>query len=107
MGAAHASQRADKRPQDASRLPEGFERIGYDADTQVYTFKSPEGELYESAPGNRYGELWPVGQRPQYSAADIEANNEIIERGNAESVRMMLPFVLIIVVFFVLVLRII
>ncbi|KAH6633782.1 hypothetical protein C7974DRAFT_358435 [Boeremia exigua] len=92
---------------DASRLPEGYERVGYDADTQVYTFKSPEGELYESAPGNRYGELWPVGQRPQYSEADIEANNQIIERGNMESVRMMLPFALIIVVFFVLVIRVI
>ncbi|KAL1592474.1 hypothetical protein SLS59_009707 [Nothophoma quercina] len=92
---------------DSSRLPEGFERIGYDADTQVYTYKSPEGELYEGAPGNRYGELWPVGQRPQYSQADIEANNEIIERGNLESVRMMMPFVLIILVFFVLLFRVI
>ncbi|KAF2621204.1 hypothetical protein BU25DRAFT_463884 [Macroventuria anomochaeta] len=89
----------------SSRLPEGFERVGYDADTQVYTFKSPEGELYETAPGNRYGELWPVGQRPQYSQADIEANNQIIERGNLESVRMMMPFVLIIVLFFVLVFK--
>ncbi|KAJ4374670.1 hypothetical protein N0V86_007543 [Didymella sp. IMI 355093] len=91
---------------DSSRLPEGFQRVGYDADTQVYTFKSPEGELYESAPGNRYGELWPVGQRPRNSQADIEANNEQIERGNLESVRMMLPFALVILVFFVLVLRI-
>ena len=73
----------------------------------MYTFKSPEGELYESAPGNRYGELWPVGQRPQYSQADIEANNQIIERGNLESVRMMLPFVLVILVFFVLLFRVI
>lgn len=73
----------------------------------MYTFKSPEGELYESAPGNRYGELWPVGQRPQRSQADIEANNQIIERGNLESVRMMLPFVLVILVFFVLLFRVI
>ncbi|KAF2994683.1 hypothetical protein E8E13_002064 [Curvularia kusanoi] len=90
---------------DASRLPEGFERVGYDADTQVYTFKSPEGELYESAPGNRYGELWPVGQRPQLDARDIEANNEMLERGNLESVRMMMPFALLILVFFVLVFK--
>ncbi|KAF9690921.1 hypothetical protein EKO04_011208 [Ascochyta lentis] len=92
---------------DSSRLPEGFERIGYDADTQVYTFKSPEGELYESAPGNRYGELWPAGQRPQYSQEDLEANNQIIERGNLESVRMMMPFVLVIMLFLVLVFKII
>lgn len=63
--------------------------------------------MYESAPGNRYGELWPVGQRPQYSQRDIEANNEEIERGNLESVRMMMPFALLIVVFFVLVLRVV
>ena len=61
---------------DEERLPEGMTRVGYDADTQVYTFKSPEGELYEAAPGNRYGELWPVGQRPQLSQRDIEANDE-------------------------------
>lgn len=48
-----------------------------------------------------------MGQRPQYSQADIEANDEIIERGNLESVRMMMPFVLIILVFFVLLFRVI
>lgn len=63
--------------------------------------------LYESAPGNRYGELWPVGQRPQYSQEDLEANNDVIERGNLESVRMMMPFVLVLVLFFVLVFKII
>ena len=81
--------------------------MSYDADTQIYTFKSPEGELYESAPGNRYGELWPVGQRPRYSQRDVEANNEEIEQGNKESMRMMLPFVLLLVVFFVVVVRIV
>ncbi|KAF1924042.1 uncharacterized protein M421DRAFT_425227 [Didymella exigua CBS 183.55] len=90
---------------DSSRLPEGFQRIGYDADTQVTTFKSPEGELYESAPGNRYGQLWPAGQRPQHSQVDIEANNQAIEQGNFESARMMLPFALIIIVFLVVLLR--
>ncbi|KAI1268647.1 carbohydrate-binding module family 50 protein [Xylariaceae sp. FL1019] len=45
---------------DAERLPEGFERIGYDADTQVYTFRDAENKLWESAPGNRYGQLRPV-----------------------------------------------
>ncbi|KAG9197028.1 hypothetical protein G6514_002513 [Epicoccum nigrum] len=92
---------------DSSRLPDGFERIGYDADTQVYTFKSPEGELYESAPGNRYGELWPVGQRPQLSQRDIEANNEMLERGNTESWRMLMPFGILIFLFFVLVFTVI
>jgi hypothetical protein len=102
---AYGSHDTNICSQDSSRLPEGFQRVGYDADTQVYTFKSPEGKLYESAPGNYYGELWPVGQRPQYSQADIEANNQMIERSNSENVRMLMPFVLVVVVFLVLLFR--
>jgi hypothetical protein len=93
--------------QDASRLPEGYERIGYDADTQVYTFKSPTGELYESEPGNRYGELWPAGQRPQLTPSEIEANNAMIRESNTSSVRMFLPFALVIVVFMMLVFKLV
>ena len=36
--------------QDAERLPSGLERIGYDSDTQVYTFRDSEGNTYESEP---------------------------------------------------------
>jgi LysM repeat protein len=46
---------------DEERLPEGMQRIGYDADTQVYTFRDAEGRIWESAPGNRYGRLHPIG----------------------------------------------
>ena len=47
--------------QDEHRLPEGFERVGYDADSQQYTFlERSTGKYYESAPGNRYGALRPV-----------------------------------------------
>jgi hypothetical protein len=42
---------------DAGRLPTGFERVGYDADRQVYRFRDADGHLYESAPGNTYGGL--------------------------------------------------
>ncbi|KAI1479557.1 carbohydrate-binding module family 50 protein [Daldinia eschscholtzii] len=45
---------------DEERLPEGMQRIGYDADTQTYTFRDAEGTVWESAPGNRYGELHRV-----------------------------------------------
>jgi hypothetical protein len=34
-----------------------MKRIGYDADTQVYTYQDDEGGIWEGAPGNRYGEL--------------------------------------------------
>ncbi|KAI1331103.1 carbohydrate-binding module family 50 protein [Xylariaceae sp. FL0255] len=42
---------------DAERLPEGMQRIGYDADDQTYTFRDADGSIWESAPGNRYGQL--------------------------------------------------
>ncbi|KAI8936742.1 hypothetical protein NX059_007129 [Plenodomus lindquistii] len=93
---------------DAERLPEGFERIGYDADTSIYTFRAPDGTLYESAPGNRYGELQPAGQpRPQPSDADIEAANAAIEEDNASAVRMMLPFALLVFVFMIFVFKLV
>ncbi|KAF5348853.1 hypothetical protein D9756_009704 [Leucocoprinus leucothites] len=47
--------------EDAARLPEGMKRIGYDADTQCYTFQDRyTGALYRSEPGNVYGTLTPV-----------------------------------------------
>lgn len=46
--------------QDACRLPEGFKRIAYDADTARYTFRDREGALWLSKPGESYGKLMPV-----------------------------------------------
>ncbi|KAF7545359.1 hypothetical protein G7Z17_g9223 [Cylindrodendrum hubeiense] len=45
---------------DEERLPEGMSRVGYDADTQVYTFRDADGSYWESAPGNQYGRLTKV-----------------------------------------------
>ncbi|KAJ4324063.1 hypothetical protein N0V84_004029 [Fusarium piperis] len=47
---------------DEERLPEGMERVGYDADEQVYTFRDADGTYWESAPGNEYGRLTKVGE---------------------------------------------
>jgi hypothetical protein len=38
-----------------------MERVCYDADSQVYTFRDADGSFWESAPGNQYGELTEVG----------------------------------------------
>ncbi|KAM0233031.1 hypothetical protein ACHAPO_007499 [Fusarium lateritium] len=46
---------------DEGRLPAGMERVGYDSDTKVYTFRASDGTLWESAPGVEYGELTRVG----------------------------------------------
>jgi len=53
---------------DAERLPEGMARIGYDADTQVYTYRDTDGSIWEGAPGARSGRLWRVGQPPSRPA---------------------------------------
>ncbi|KAF1966833.1 hypothetical protein BU23DRAFT_592916 [Bimuria novae-zelandiae CBS 107.79] len=87
------------RDSDEERLPEGFQRIGYDADTQTYTFRAPDGTIYESAEGNRYGELYPQDQRPFLSQPEVEAHNAQLKKSNRESVKMMLPFALLVIVF--------
>jgi hypothetical protein len=94
----------DGLSQDEARLPEGMKRIGYDADTEIYTFEdTATGRIYESAPGNRYGLLTPAGQ-PR-DPAEIEAHNAEVKKGNKEAVRLMLPFALLVLVFLLLVFR--
>ncbi|XXG96847.1 Biotrophy-associated secreted protein 2 [Hypoxylon texense] len=52
---------------DDERLPDGMQRIGYDADTQIYTFRDTDGSIWESAPGNQYGQLHRVSTAlPRY-----------------------------------------
>jgi hypothetical protein len=82
-----------------------MQRIGYDADTQTYTFRDASGAIYESESGNRYGELWPAGRRPQRSPSQIEHQNAHIKRGNRESIKMILPFALLVLVFLLLLFR--
>ena len=46
---------------DEARLPDGMKRVGYDADTQTYTFlDTADGTYWESAPGCVYGKLFRV-----------------------------------------------
>ncbi|WYZ43825.1 hypothetical protein EsH8_VII_000261 [Colletotrichum jinshuiense] len=42
---------------DEERLPDGMQRVGYDADTQVYTYQDADGSYWEGAPGHQYGQL--------------------------------------------------
>ncbi|KAG6009739.1 hypothetical protein E4U21_001487 [Claviceps maximensis] len=58
---------------DQDRLPDGMRRIGYDADTQIYTFQDDDGSYWESAPGCQYGQLTRVGDGTVEEAADLEA----------------------------------
>ncbi|KAL5535675.1 hypothetical protein ACEPAF_3769 [Sanghuangporus sanghuang] len=106
--------------EDEYRLPEGMERVGYDADTQRYTFKDQDGGYWEGPEGAEYGELRKVGQEP-HSSADIEATapsradgympvpgsteGQTVPASNRDAWRQLLPFFLIIAVFLLLVFR--
>jgi hypothetical protein len=60
---------------DEERLPAGMKRIGYDADTQTYTFRDAEGATWESVPGNQYGQLRRVATAlPSYNEEDDESS---------------------------------
>lgn len=56
----HSIAKAVCLGQDLFCLPEGFRRIGYDADTMHYTFMDKHGKLYWSAPGEEYSMLMLV-----------------------------------------------
>ncbi|CAN8095108.1 unnamed protein product [Discula destructiva] len=61
---------------DASRLPDGMTRVGYDADTQVYTFRdAADGSLWEGPAGCEYGQLTRVATAPKLPSietSDVE-----------------------------------
>lgn len=59
---------------DAERLPENMTRIGYDADTQVYTYRdNTDGTIWEGAPGATYGKLFPVKPPTPLPSVEIPA----------------------------------
>jgi hypothetical protein len=45
---------------DDDRLPPGMSRMGYDADTQTYSYRDSDGSFWEGAPGCKYGKLHRV-----------------------------------------------
>jgi hypothetical protein len=71
--------------QDASHLPPGMKRVGYDTDTERYTFRQGD-DLWLGEPGSFYGgELKWAGRA---SDADSEDNDdeEYTESSGSESV---------------------
>ena len=80
--------------------------------------------MYESEPGNRYGELHPVASLSRHTSSDstddwdkpntqpsrtydeiLNEREDAIRKGNREAVRMMMPFALIVLIFLVLVFK--
>jgi len=52
---------------DCSHMPAGMERIGYDSDTQRYTFRDSDGCIYE---GTEYGGTLKLVSRPHKKQDD-------------------------------------
>ncbi|KAI3401947.1 hypothetical protein diail_6507 [Diaporthe ilicicola] len=61
---------------DGGSLPEGMTRIGYDADTETYTFISKDGSIWEGSPGNRYGTITKVCHAPRKLSDDSRMKME-------------------------------
>ncbi|KAL1702124.1 hypothetical protein EV121DRAFT_210724 [Schizophyllum commune] len=106
--------------EDSHRLPEGMTRIGYDADTQRYTFRDSDGSIWQGPEGAEYGEMTRVSDGTQgspdededveqglpsrsdgYSQLATDVNEPVIRgRGvNTDAYRSLFPFFLIIAVF--------
>jgi hypothetical protein len=84
-----------------------MQRIGYDTESQRYTFRDTSGALYESAPGSRYGELRPFGQRNCITSEETHERTTAVAKSNREAVRSMLPFALLVLVFLLIVFRVV
>jgi LysM domain len=61
---------------DSERLPEGMTRVGYDADTQTYTYKDSDGSYWEGPAGARYGRLRRVDVQCEMQPLDIEQDRK-------------------------------
>jgi LysM repeat protein len=84
---------------DDERLPEGMTRVGYDADTQTYTYQDAEGNAWEGPEGARYGTLHRVGQdgeetRPFISSSGFTQHD--IQEDSKKAWQYMAPFFLLI-----------
>jgi len=105
--------------EDEHRLPEGMHRIGYDADTQVYTYQDADGSIWEGSEGARYGQLRQVSgpnpalSRPQSPRLGLAEGEALLENGESslsdsykdDSWRYLAPFFLLVCLFLLLVFR--
>ncbi|KDQ62849.1 hypothetical protein JAAARDRAFT_28824 [Jaapia argillacea MUCL 33604] len=86
--------------EDDYRLPEGMKRVGYDADTQTYTYRYRDSSVWEGSPGASYGVLTKVGRAPSVSPdverrvpSDAERQGEAIEADSVVDSHRQLPTV--------------
>ncbi|TDL28090.1 hypothetical protein BD410DRAFT_713127 [Rickenella mellea] len=115
--------------EDDYRLPEGMKRVGYDADTQRYTYKDQQGATWIGPEGSQYGDDHEELVVDGTNEVDLEASapsrgdgyqpmatEDVSEpdgsapprlRLNASPYRALLPFFLIVLAFLLLVIRLV
>ncbi|KAF9011323.1 hypothetical protein BDQ17DRAFT_1233800 [Cyathus striatus] len=71
--------------EDEHRLPEGFERIGYDADEGKYYFRdSRDGSIWRGAEGVEFGEMTKVSEAPSHISSQSQHRSEDLEAAPAQ-----------------------
>ncbi|EPS97855.1 hypothetical protein FOMPIDRAFT_161441 [Fomitopsis schrenkii] len=114
--------------EDEYRLPDGMKRVGYDADTSKYYYRDADGALWEGPAGAQYGELTQVSSAPIALDDDGHSSDDDLEAaptradgykplasdvnqpahyhsGNIYAYRMLFPFLLVVAVVLLLVIR--
>ncbi|KAK1221639.1 hypothetical protein PQX77_015554 [Marasmius sp. AFHP31] len=112
--------------EDSYRLPEGFKRVGYDADRQKYIFEDAAGATWEGREGEEFGEMKKISSSSNRSQSaeddDVEygggsgradgyqrvpggPNQATEQSARTGAYRTIFPFFLIIAVVLLLVLR--
>ncbi|KAF9513162.1 hypothetical protein BS47DRAFT_1393535 [Hydnum rufescens UP504] len=86
---------------DSDRLPEGMTRVGYDSDTQQYTFQDDSG-LWLGEAGTEFG-----GEMRYIGPAPLRSESPQTSASSSSSYQILLPFFLIIAVFLLLVFRLV
>ena len=61
-------------------LPHGMHRVGYDADSQTYTYQDADGSLWESEPAMEYGRLRSVAAGPSASLGETYVRSSKLHR---------------------------
>lgn len=78
---------------DEERLPEGMTRVGYDADTQQYTFRDADGSYWYSEEGNRFGRLHQSAEAARQSSYTGEGVPDSVR---SEDWQLMAPWMLLV-----------
>jgi hypothetical protein len=64
---------------DEDRLPAGMSRVGYDADTQTYSYRDSDGSFWEGAPGCKYGKLHRVQNAAPLPSVHIPVDTAAVQ----------------------------